>query len=108
LSSSRTMATTTRSPSAVTDTIFVAQLFLSGIGLCGREPNAAITAARHDAGDAEPLVVDLHPDRPDQRGILLPGGLMIMLPEEPTFAADEDPTYEADRPLDDEPIGDSA
>jgi len=27
------------------------------------------------------------PDRPDQRGILLPTGTMIMLPEEPSFAA---------------------
>ena len=32
---------------------------------------------------------DLHPDRPDQRGVLLPSGTMIMLPEEPTFAAIE-------------------
>lgn len=45
---------------------------------------AAISAARTAAGLARP-VVDLHPDRPDQRGILLPSGLMIMLPPEPTF-----------------------
>jgi 7,8-dihydropterin-6-yl-methyl-4-(beta-D-ribofuranosyl)aminobenzene 5'-phosphate synthase len=46
---------------------------------------AAIGKARSAAGLTRP-VVDLHPDRPDQRGILLPGGLMIMFPEEPTFA----------------------
>jgi 7,8-dihydropterin-6-yl-methyl-4-(beta-D-ribofuranosyl)aminobenzene 5'-phosphate synthase len=45
---------------------------------------AAITEARTAAGLAPP-VVDLHPDRPDQRGILLPHGEMIMLPREPTF-----------------------
>jgi 7,8-dihydropterin-6-yl-methyl-4-(beta-D-ribofuranosyl)aminobenzene 5'-phosphate synthase len=44
----------------------------------------AISAARSSAGLARP-VVDLHPDRPDQRGILLPNGLMIMLPHEPTL-----------------------
>ncbi|MEQ8659510.1 MAG: MBL fold metallo-hydrolase, partial [Gammaproteobacteria bacterium] len=48
---------------------------------------AAIAAAREAAGAAAPLVVDLHPDRPDQRGVLLPSGTMIMLPEEPGFAA---------------------
>ncbi|MEE8436519.1 MAG: MBL fold metallo-hydrolase [bacterium] len=46
---------------------------------------AAITAARIDAGIVEPLVVDLHPNRPDQRGILMPTGVMVALPEEPTF-----------------------
>jgi 7,8-dihydropterin-6-yl-methyl-4-(beta-D-ribofuranosyl)aminobenzene 5'-phosphate synthase len=45
---------------------------------------AAIAAERAAAGLAPPIV-DLHPDRPDQRGILLPSGLMIMLPEEPSF-----------------------
>jgi 7,8-dihydropterin-6-yl-methyl-4-(beta-D-ribofuranosyl)aminobenzene 5'-phosphate synthase len=45
---------------------------------------AAISEARSDAGLAPP-VVDLHPDRPDQRGILLPSGVMIMLPEEPSY-----------------------
>ncbi|MGH7312724.1 MAG: MBL fold metallo-hydrolase [Candidatus Rokuibacteriota bacterium] len=50
---------------------------------------AAIAAARNSAGFAAPLLVDLHPDRPDQRGILHPTGTMIMLPEEPTFAAIE-------------------
>lgn len=45
---------------------------------------SAITSAR-SAENLPPPVVDLHPDRPDQRGVLLPSGLMIMLPEEPTF-----------------------
>ncbi len=34
---------------------------------------AAIAAARSDAG-VEPPLVDLHPDRPDQRGVQLPSG----------------------------------
>jgi 7,8-dihydropterin-6-yl-methyl-4-(beta-D-ribofuranosyl)aminobenzene 5'-phosphate synthase len=46
---------------------------------------AAIARERAVAGLAPPLV-DLHPKRPDQRGVLLPSGVMIMLPEEPTFA----------------------
>ncbi len=45
---------------------------------------AAITEARATSGLAPPLV-DLHPNRPDQRGILLPTGVMFLLPEEPTF-----------------------
>jgi len=49
---------------------------------------AAITDARRRAGRG-PVVVDLHPDRPDQRGVLLPTGTMIMLPTEPTFEAVE-------------------
>lgn len=47
---------------------------------------AAIAAARVAAGLPPPLV-DLHPDRPDQRGILLPNGPMILLAPEPTFEA---------------------
>lgn len=47
---------------------------------------AAISEARAGAGLAPPIV-DLHPDRPDQRGILLPSGVMIMLPQEPSFDA---------------------
>jgi 7,8-dihydropterin-6-yl-methyl-4-(beta-D-ribofuranosyl)aminobenzene 5'-phosphate synthase len=46
---------------------------------------AAIAAARAAAG-LPPPVVDLHPKRPDQRGILLPSGLMVMLTPEPAFA----------------------
>jgi 7,8-dihydropterin-6-yl-methyl-4-(beta-D-ribofuranosyl)aminobenzene 5'-phosphate synthase len=45
---------------------------------------AAVGAARAAAGLPRPSV-DLHPNRPDQRGIMLPDGLMIMLPPEPTF-----------------------
>jgi metallo-beta-lactamase superfamily protein len=45
---------------------------------------AAIGKARLAAGLAQPFV-DLHPDRPDQRCILLSGGPMIMLPQEPIF-----------------------
>ncbi len=44
----------------------------------------AISAARAAAGHVRPTV-DLHPNRPDQRGILLPSGLMIMFPPEPTL-----------------------
>jgi 7,8-dihydropterin-6-yl-methyl-4-(beta-D-ribofuranosyl)aminobenzene 5'-phosphate synthase len=49
---------------------------------------AAIAAARSGAGVA-PLVVDVHPDRPDQRGILTPFDNFAMLPPEPTFEAIE-------------------
>ena len=48
---------------------------------------AAIAAVRRQVGLSEPVLVDLHPDRPDRRGILLPAGPMILLPEEPTFDA---------------------
>ena len=47
----------------------------------------AVAEARRSAGLAAPVVVDLHPDRPDQRGTLHPSGTMTLLPEEPTFAA---------------------
>ncbi len=47
----------------------------------------AITAARSAAGVDAPVVVDVHPDRPDQRGIQSPGGTFVMLPQEPTLAA---------------------
>ncbi|MDA8362599.1 MAG: MBL fold metallo-hydrolase [Gammaproteobacteria bacterium] len=47
---------------------------------------AAISKARAAAGLGRPIV-DLHPDRPDQRGILLPNGVMILLAPEPTFDA---------------------
>jgi 7,8-dihydropterin-6-yl-methyl-4-(beta-D-ribofuranosyl)aminobenzene 5'-phosphate synthase len=45
----------------------------------------AIAKARNDAGLPAPMV-DLHPDRPDQRGLLTPTGTMLMLPLEPDFA----------------------
>jgi 7,8-dihydropterin-6-yl-methyl-4-(beta-D-ribofuranosyl)aminobenzene 5'-phosphate synthase len=50
---------------------------------------AAIAAARKRAGVTAPLIVDLHPDRPDQRGTLRATDALIMLPEEPTFMAIE-------------------
>jgi 7,8-dihydropterin-6-yl-methyl-4-(beta-D-ribofuranosyl)aminobenzene 5'-phosphate synthase len=46
----------------------------------------AITEARRITGKG-PVIVDLHPDRPDRRGIQLPGGPIMMLPDEPTIAA---------------------
>ena len=49
---------------------------------------AAIAEARHGAG-RPPLVVDVHPDRPDQRGILTPLDIFAMLPAEPTIEAIE-------------------
>lgn len=48
----------------------------------------AIAAARRAAGRPAPLV-DLHPDRPDQRGTLHPSGTLVMLPPEPRFEAIE-------------------
>ena len=49
---------------------------------------AAIAAARDSAGRT-PLIVDVHPDRPDQRGILTPFDVFAMLPPEPTLEAIE-------------------
>jgi 7,8-dihydropterin-6-yl-methyl-4-(beta-D-ribofuranosyl)aminobenzene 5'-phosphate synthase len=49
---------------------------------------AAIAAARRSA-TRPPLVVDVHPDRPDQRGILTPLGIFAMLPPDPTIEAIE-------------------
>src|SRR5262249_35030403 len=45
---------------------------------------AAIAEARRSLGLAPPMV-DLHPERPDQRGILLASGIIILLPQEPSF-----------------------
>lgn len=45
---------------------------------------AAIARARREAGVAPPLV-DLHPDRPDQRGFQHPSGAFVAFPSEPTF-----------------------
>lgn len=47
---------------------------------------AAIAEAR-DAAGRPPIIVDVHPDRPDQRGILTPLGVFAMLPPEPTLDA---------------------
>lgn len=49
---------------------------------------AAIAAARAKAGRS-PVVVDLHPDRPDQRGIQIPTGDLFLLSPEPTFESIE-------------------
>jgi 7,8-dihydropterin-6-yl-methyl-4-(beta-D-ribofuranosyl)aminobenzene 5'-phosphate synthase len=49
----------------------------------------AIMSTRRRAGLSGPVLVDLHPDRPDRRGIMLPTGTMILLPAEPTFIAIE-------------------
>ena len=49
---------------------------------------AAIAAARERAGRPQ-LVVDVHPDRPAQRGILTPRCIFAMLPPEPTLEAIE-------------------
>lgn len=46
----------------------------------------AIADARSAAGLAAP-VVDLHPDRPDQRGTKAASGAMVLLPSEPRFDA---------------------
>lgn len=46
----------------------------------------AVAQARQRAGRGPPTV-DLHPDRPDQRGLLTPSGTVALLPPEPTFAA---------------------
>ncbi|WP_435105903.1 MBL fold metallo-hydrolase [Arhodomonas sp. AD133] len=45
---------------------------------------AAIGAAREIA-ELTPPIVDLHPERPDQRGARLPSGDMVLLAQEPTF-----------------------
>ena len=50
---------------------------------------AAIAAARRARGLAAPLVVDLHPDRPDQRGLMAANGTLVLLPAEPSFEAIE-------------------
>jgi len=50
---------------------------------------AAITRSRLDEGLPAPIV-DLHPDRPDQRGLMSPTGTLVLLNPEPTFEALED------------------
>lgn len=47
---------------------------------------AEIAAARAAAGLDAPVVADLHPDRPHQRGVRMPSGTVVMLPPEPTLA----------------------
>ena len=48
---------------------------------------SAITGARRAAGLDDPVIVDVHPDRPDQRGVRTASGTIAMLPEEPTLAS---------------------
>ena len=50
---------------------------------------AALSRARRDAGIGAPVLVDLHPNRPDQRGTLQPSGTIVLLAPEPTFDAIE-------------------
>lgn len=45
----------------------------------------AVANARRQAGADGPVVVDLHPDRPEQRGIKHPLGMFLMLAPEPRF-----------------------
>jgi 7,8-dihydropterin-6-yl-methyl-4-(beta-D-ribofuranosyl)aminobenzene 5'-phosphate synthase len=47
---------------------------------------AAIAEARRFAGRPAP-VVDLHPDRPDQRGVITQSGMIQLLPPEPGWEA---------------------
>jgi 7,8-dihydropterin-6-yl-methyl-4-(beta-D-ribofuranosyl)aminobenzene 5'-phosphate synthase len=49
---------------------------------------AAITRSRLDEG-LQPPIIDLHPDRPDQRGFLTPSGTVVLFDPEPTFEAIE-------------------
>lgn len=54
-----------------------------------KEATAAATAADHDAGndDGGGLVpVDVHPNRPDYRGMVTPTGAILSLEADPTFA----------------------
>lgn len=67
---------------------------------------AAIAAERQRAG-RPPLVVDLHPDRPTQRGILSPAGKFAMLPPEPSLAAIESAGGTIVKHSDAHPVGDS-
>mgnify|MGYP003407154722 FL=1 len=46
----------------------------------------AIAGERRRSGLPAP-VVDLHPDRPDQRGLMLPDSSLVLLPPEPTLEA---------------------
>jgi 7,8-dihydropterin-6-yl-methyl-4-(beta-D-ribofuranosyl)aminobenzene 5'-phosphate synthase len=64
----------------------------------------AVAAARGAAG-RHPPVVDVHPDRPDQRGIMSPAGTFVMLAEEPTFAMLESAGGVVERHADDHLLG---
>ena len=63
----------------------------------------AIAAARREAG-LPPPVADVHPDRPEQRGIQLPDGRVMLLPVDPTIdeletAGATVATVDADHPI---------
>jgi 7,8-dihydropterin-6-yl-methyl-4-(beta-D-ribofuranosyl)aminobenzene 5'-phosphate synthase len=47
---------------------------------------SAISRSRLDEG-LPPPIIDLHPDRPDQRGTTTPTGTLVLLNPEPTFEA---------------------
>ena len=64
----------------------------------------AISSARRDAG-LPPPVVDLHPDRPDQRGTRMADGRVVFLPDEPTFADVEAAGAVVERHADRHPVG---
>lgn len=66
----------------------------------------AIGQARLARGMAAPVIVDVHPDRPDQRGIQSPGGTFVMLPEEPTIDALGSAGSRVDQHRDDHLVGD--
>ena len=73
---------------AAVDVLFVSHWHWDHTGAIPRVV-AAISEARAAAGHP-PLLVDVHPDRPDQRGLLLTAlGKFSMLPEEPTLEAVE-------------------
>ena len=74
---------------ATIDTVFLSHWHWDHSGALP-EVVAAITAARAAARIDAPVVVDLHPDRPDQRGGMTPAGMLVMLPPEPTLDAIRD------------------
>ncbi|HYU14561.1 MAG TPA: hypothetical protein VEL05_00750, partial [Candidatus Acidoferrum sp.] len=65
-------------------------------------PGADRRAGR--AGRPAPLV-DLHPDRPDQRGLALPGGVIVLLSPEPTLEAIAGAGEAIDLHADEHPVG---
>ena len=48
---------------------------------------AVIAEARGRVGLPDPVLVDVHPDRPVQRGVVLPSGVVALLAPEPTLEA---------------------